>query len=274
MTSYTKTLWEKTQADFEKALSIFQFGTQIIYILYLISSLFTANKIWVLQLSLLILSISFFVFDIIATRTINNLKNEKISIFGKKRHKKKVSEAKHQKRRIAKYKTYVSHIIKLFVLAYAFYPIIVYPDNVHPLSIMITTFMVIVWLLQTIFEILHFIVSTRISLFMKAIEADKETLAKPVNFVKDTVKKAFKKENDKPEVTKEREYLDGLVQTVREEKAQKKAEVKAQRSEKLSSWLDSHLHKKGKKKAKNTEPKTEAEAQVVEAVTTETIEKS
>lgn len=271
MFDYTRTLFNKTIKDVTTAFSIFHFGTQGIYIAYLTYLIFTPNNIWYLHLSLLAISVAFLVYDIVSSQTILALKKEKPNRFGKKLHKKRLTLAKQQKATVAKIKFYASHSIKLFVLASAFYPIIVAPETVHPLSIMCTTVMVLLWILLVIFEIVKIMLEGRKELFLEALQADVEFVTKPVN----AVKKFFGKDvDDNAEITKEREYLDGLVQTVREEKALKKAEVKAQRSEKLSSWLDSHLPKKGKKKAKNTEPKTEAEAQVVEAVATETIEKS
>ena len=62
MFDYTRTLFNKTVKDVTTAFTIFHFGTQIIYIAYLFYLLFTPNNIWYLHLSLLVVSIAFFIF--------------------------------------------------------------------------------------------------------------------------------------------------------------------------------------------------------------------
>ena len=246
MFDYTRTLFNKTVKDVTTAFTIFHFGTQIIYIAYLFYLLFTPNKIWYLHLSLLVVSIAFFIYDIISSQNIVAIKKERPNRAGKKLRNMRLKLAKQQKATVAKIKFYTSHCVKLFVLASALYPIIVAPDTVHPLSIMCTTVMVLLWILLVIFEIAKIMLEGRKDLFIEALQADVEFVTKPVN----AVKKFFGKDvEEKPEPTKERTYLDGLVKTVRDEKAQKKAAAKSARNEKLSAWLDNHLPKKKQKNA-------------------------
>lgn len=265
MLDYTRTLFNKTVKDVTAAFTVFHFGTQIIYVSYLTYLLFTPNKIWYLHLPLLAISLAFLVYDVISSRSILQIKRERPHRSARRMHKQRLSQAKQKKATVTKIKFYVSHSIKLFVLASALYPIIVAPDTVHPLSIMCTTVMVLLWILLVIFEILKIMLEGRKDLFLEALQADVEFVTKPVN----AVKKLFGKEVDEPaEPTKERAYLDGLVHVVREEKAQKKADEKAARKEKLSSWLDRHLPKIPSKKASASPSPTEAtEAQDTEAVT-------
>ena len=258
MFDYSRAIFDKTKKDLDIALTIYRFGIQILYISYLIYLLFTPNKIWYLHLALLAISTAFFVFDIVTTKAIKAIKAEKVSRFAKRAKSERLARAKKRRSDIKKIKFYTSHFIKIFVLASAFYPIIVAPTTVHPLSIMCTTVMVLLWILQIIFEILKLVLEGRGELFMEALHADVEFITKPVGFVKDTFNKLRGKEvEEKPEPTKERKYLDGLVQSIKDEKAAKKAEEKSQKSEKLSSWLDSHLSKitakRGAKEADETE---------------------
>ncbi len=253
MLDYTRAIFDKTKKDLEISLTVFQFGTQIIYIAYLIYLLFIPNKIWYLHLSLLLISAAFLVFDIITANGIRAIRGEKISIFGKRRHNEKLSRAKKRRSNIRRIKFYTSHVIKLFVLASTFYPIIVAPDTVHPLSVMCTTVMVLLWIIQIIFEVLRTVLEGRGELFMEALRADVEFVTKPVSAVKNTFKKIIGQEvEDTPSPTKERVYLDGLVERNREAKSAEKASAKAERSEKISSWLDDHISKLSfKRKAKD-----------------------
>lgn len=242
MLDYSKAILDKTQKELETALRIFQFGTQIIYIIYLFYLLFTPNEIWYLHLSLLIISAAFFVFDIFSTKEIRSIKEETVSKFGKRKHQEKLTRAKKRKNTVRLVKFYVSHVIKLFVLASTFYPIIVAPDTVHPLSIMCTTVMVLLWILQIIFEVIRFVLEGRAELFMEALRADVEFVTKPVNKIKDTFNTLMGKEvEDRPEPTKARLYLDELVEAVKSEKNAKKSESQSSKTQKLTSWLDEHL---------------------------------
>lgn len=244
MLDYTLAVFNKTKRELETALTAYQFGTQIIYIAYLLYLMIVPNNIWYLHLSLLIVSGAFLAFDIVTTKEIKSIRSEKISLLGKRRHNARLAQAKKHRSNVKRIKFYTSHFIKLFVLASAFYPIIVSPDTVHPLSIMATTVMVLLWILQIIFEVLKLVLEGRGELFIEALHADVEFVTKPVNAVKDTFKRILGKEvEEAPEPTKERVYLDKLVSGIREEKSAKKAEAKEARSEKLASWADKHLSK-------------------------------
>ena len=146
------------------------------------------------------------------------------------------------------------------MLASAFYPIIVAPETVHPLSIMCTTVMVLLWVLRVVLEVIKIVLTGRTELFMEALSADVEFVTKPVNAVKDTFKKLMGKEvEEKSEPSKDRHYLDGLVKNAKDEKSAKKAEEKAAKGEKLSAWLDTHLSKlTAKRSARSSSAKTEA----------------
>ena len=167
MLDYTRVLLNKTVKDVSNAVSIFHFGMQIVYIAYLTYLLFTPNKIWYLHLSLLAISIAFFIYDVISSKTIIAIKKEKPKRSGKKLHKQRLLNAKQNKAQITKIKFYSAHVIKLFVLASAFYPIIVAPDTVHPLSIMCTTVMVLLWILLVMLEVVKIMFEARKDMFME-----------------------------------------------------------------------------------------------------------
>ena len=245
MFDYTKAIYRKTKKDLDLALSIFQFGTQVLYIAYLIYLVFSANNsIWYLHLCLLIICIPFLIFDLITTKNIKEIKNEKISIFGKKRHKEKLSKARNKRKNVVRLKFYTSHTIKIFVLASSFYPIITSPSSVHPLSIMCTTVMVLLWILQIVFEVLKLVLEGRGELFMEALQADVEFVTKPANAVKNAFKKLTGQEVEADEgPSSDRIYLDKIVAAERDAKSKEKAAKKSERYERLSNWLDGHLPK-------------------------------
>lgn len=263
MLDYTRALLNKTVKDVTVAVTTFHFGMQAVYIAYLVYLLCAPNKIWYLHLPLLAISITFLIYDIISSKNILAIKKERPARSGKKLHKQRLSIAKQNKAVVTKIKFYSSHVIKLFVLASAFYPIIVAPDTVHPLSIMCTTVMVLLWILLVILEVAKIMLEARKDMFMEALQADFETVTKPITNLKDTINKVMRKEvEEKPEPSKNRVRLDELVQVYREEKAERKAEAKAKRNEKLSAWLDSHLTKLTFKK--NTKPANEEDTEAKE----------
>ena len=259
MLDYTKAIFSKTKRDLDTALTFFQLGTQILYIVYLVCILFTQSKIWYLYLSLLIVSSAFFIFDIITRSGIKSLKELGIPIFGSNEHKEKLQRAKRKRSSIRKIKFYLSHTLKLLVLASSLYPIIASPYNVHPIHIICATVMMLLWIMQIVLEIMRLLFEGRLELFYEAMHADIEFITKPVNSVKNAFKRFVGKEVEEPMApTKERIYLDGLVEERREEKAAAKRAAKMQketeneepktRKERLSDWLETHLQVRNRNK--------------------------
>lgn len=272
MLDYTKAIFSKTKKDFDAALTFFQLGTQILYIAYLVCILFTRSPIWYLYLSLFIVSSAFFVFDVITRSGIKSLKELGIPLFGNNENKEKLSRKKKKRSNIRKIKFYSSHTIKLLVLASSLYPIITSPYDVHPIHIICTTVMILLWIMQIVLEVLRLIFEGRLELFYEAMHADIEFITKPVTSVKNVFKRIVGKEVEDPGApTKERVYLDGLVAERKAEKAAEKAAAKAAakaagkaeessentepktKKERLSEWLDSHIFSSGRSKRDDIE---------------------
>jgi hypothetical protein len=240
---YTKAICKKTVDDLDFALAAFRFATQGVYIAYLIYLLFTRSSIWYLHLTLLIISAAFFVFDIVTSIDIKSIKATKVSFFGNRKKRAKIYEANRRRNLIRRIKFCTSHILKIFVLSASLYPIISSPDTAHPISVMCTTVMALMWLLQVVFEILRLILENRGNLFIEALHADIEFVTKPVSAVKNAFKKITGQEvEEAADPTRARKYLDELVAARNAEKA----EVKAAKKEKLSEWLDAKLSKFGR----------------------------
>ena len=248
MLDYTKAIMTKTKNDIDTAVTLFRFGTQILYVAYLIYLLLSLSNIWYLYLALLVISVAFLIFDLVTTNQIHIQKEARASIFGNRQRRDNIRNAKRKRESVRKVKFYVSHSIKIFVLASSLYPMIISPETVHPISIICTTVMSLTWLLLIVFEVVKMVLDSRIDLFYEAMRADIEFVTKPASAVKDTINKILGREvEEKPEASKERVYLDELVQSNKNEKAEIKKAKKAERTEKIATWFDEHLPKKKKK---------------------------
>ena len=254
MLDYTRAILNKTKKDVDTALTVFRFGTQILYILYLIYMLFSISDIWYLYLPLLIISAAFLVFDLVTTRDIRLLKEMRISLFGNRERKDKLARTKKTRSNIRKAKFWISHSLKLAVLVSALYPIVAYPYSVHPINIVCATVMAFLWILQIMLEVFRLILEDRFNLFAEALHADIEIVTKPVNKVKNAFKRMIGKDVEEPEApSKERVYLDGLVEERRAERAAEKEDARVSRKEKIADWLDARISGFKRKETTDTE---------------------
>lgn len=272
MLDYTRAILRKTKKDLDVALTFFQFSTQILYIIYLICILFTRSPIWYLHLTLLVISVAFLVFDIVTRNGIKSLKELGIPLFRTNEHKKRLQRTKKKRSNIRRIKFYSSHTLKLMVLASSLYPIIVSPYDVHPIHIICTTVMLLLWIMQIALEILRMIFEGRLELFYEAIHADVEFITKPVNSVKNAFKRFVGKEVEEPTApTKERLFLDELVaqrkEEKREEKAAKKAEKKAEKALLKRKKDKKNAKEKGRQKLTETDENKATEKTLVAALT-------
>lgn len=257
MLDYTRAIMNKTRNDVDTAITVFRFGTQIIYIAYLIYLLITMSSIWYLHLALFVISVAFLIFDLVTTNVISELRDAKKTLFSGKSRRVKLYSAKQKRRTIKQIKFYVSHVLKLFVLAASLYPMIVSPDTVHPISIICITVMALTWIMLIVFEVFRMVLVGRMDIFIEAIHADMEIVSKPVNTVKNAFNKFIGREvEENPKPTKERRYLDKLVEDNKAENIEKRKAKRAERSEKIATWFDEHLPKR-KKKAEDDEKENE-----------------
>ncbi len=195
MLNNTRGVIEKTKKDIDRAVTLFQFGTQIIFILYQGIILFTDSKIWYLHLALFIISLAFLVFDIVITRDIKRVKGTKFSIFRAREQRAELKELRTQKSRVERVKNYISHIIKALVIGTAIYAIVTAPDTVHPLSVIGATLMTVSWIVQALLEVAKHIVIARLDSFKEALAEDFEFVTRSI----DKIKKIFGKEDAEKE---------------------------------------------------------------------------
>ena len=204
MFNNTKCIIERTKRDIENLVTLFQFGTQIIFILYQTVMLFTASNIWYLHLSLLIISLAFLIFDIIITKDIKRVKRTRLSIFRLKEHNAELKELRAQRGNVNRVKCYASHTIKALVLGTALFSIITAPDTVHPLSIIGTTVMTIAWLAQLVLEVAKRIFFGRLDAFKEALQADIEAITAPITRARDAAAETIHTVADIAATTKRR----------------------------------------------------------------------
>ena len=130
-------------------------------------------------------------------------------------------------------------------------------NNVNPLSLILTVFMVVGFVLQIIFDTLLGIISKRVNLIIEAVIADKNNLVQPVKTVGNFFKKLTGQEIE-PE-TEPSKNIAMLDQRIEKKKAQEKEEKLALAQTKKEKAKAAKLEKKLLRAAKKQKSKPENE---------------
>ena len=232
MFDYTKAIFYKTLADLKLFAKIWTISTLGVYITYLIYAIATGSGSLVANIILLTLTSIYFAFYLMMI-----IKGSEL--------------LKARKKIVKKTYKYSKYVINAVTLSTALYSIWINPYNVHPFKLLVTVFMVIMLVVQLALEVSVIIVEKRFNMFIEAFHADIEVVTKPVNTVKNVFKKIVGQEVEpEKERSKDRVYLDKLVEQGRDAESAKKAAAKAERNEKISSWLDNHISKRPFKRKK------------------------
>lgn len=234
MFDYTKALYQKTLDDISairNAYKIFNICAQLLFIAYQIYILVIGNAIWYAHLSLLIVSVAFFVFDIVTSDSIKSITE---TISHKKERRSAIRALNKKRKLVSKIKKYVFYALKAFILGTSIYTIVVDPQSASVFSIVSTTVMTMILLADMAFAVIKRIVTdileNRINMFKEALKAD---VASPLNKAKDFFKKITGQESDEPAPSKEQSFLDKLVEQNKE--AGKK---------KIAAWFEAHIQTK------------------------------
>lgn len=174
----TRSFFNKITNEVELLKNFWIYGTQVAYILYQIYTLCTANSLWYAHLVLLIVSVAYFIFYSI---TVNS------EIEGSQKERK--AQRKILKRRIRSTKkiyVYLKYVINAFILSISMYTIIVSPETVHPLNIILTSFLAVLLIVEVLLEIIVAFVKSRCDMFVEALKDD---FSAPVDAVKSIFKK-------------------------------------------------------------------------------------
>ena len=244
MLEYTKAAIKQTADDFKKVDYVRNVVTQILYIAYLIYALIAGSGYLWANIPLFLLSVGYFVFFLIATqkRTEKKLKAVVKTVF-----------------------TRCKQIIKFFTLGLMVYGIWLTAENVTPLSLILSSLMIVGWVLQILFEIILKFFSNRINLIIEGLEADYENKTKPARNVGNFFKKITGQEVEVKEPTKARLLLDKKVVEARETKKREKVEKKlAKKEEKTQAKLAKSREKEAEKERLRAEKQALKEKRATE----------
>ncbi len=229
MLDYTTTAFNKIKSDFLKVLYVFNVSTQGLYIAYLAYVLFSGKgNVWV-NAVLLALSAAYFVFFLMMST------HKGATAMATKKIVKTIFKRSKQ-------------LIKLYTLGVTVYSICITTTNATPISVLLTAFMLVGFILQIVLEIVYSIVVSRFNLLVEGLKADFEPITKPVKSVDNFFKK-MKGEEIQPEEekSKHRLWLDKTVEKTRAERAEKKLAEKAEKKQaKIQAKIDKRNAKKGK----------------------------
>lgn len=255
MLDYTKMAIKQTVSDLKKTDYIRNVATQIIYIIYLIYTLIVGTGILALNIVLLVISTSYFVFFLTMTSA------------------GKTPEGKNVKKTGTAVYVWTKRLIKLFTLGVAVYGICTAVERVSAVSVILAALMIVGWILQIIFEVLIKILTNRVNFILEGLEADLDNMLKPVRSVGNFFKKVTGKEVAPPkELTKNQLKLKEKVELYRAEQKKKKEEERLRREaeksaarqlakeqkrdEKQSVRIESRLLRAAEKQQKSTEKET------------------
>ena len=202
MLDYTKTAVAKIKADFKRLMFVLQVTMQVLGIAYLGYALIAGLGFVWLNIPLLAIAVVALVFLFLD-------KHKKAKKFVKKMSK------------------YCTRCIKLFSLVLTMYGLYATSSSLQPLDVVLTAMLIVVWLLQVIFDLLSYLIVSRFDMFMAALEADVEEVKRPVEAVGNFFKKMAGKDiAPEKEKSKHRLWLDKKVAETRTQRAERKKEEK------------------------------------------------
>ena len=215
MLDYTKAALKKTADDFKKLDYVRNLATQILYAFYLIYAIIAgAGRLWA-NILLLCLALGYLVVFLFVTST-------------------KPSENRKKLKKITwEIFTRTKQLIKFFNLVVMVYGIYATTTHVTALSVVLSAFMIVGFILQLIFEVVFKFFLNRAQFIIEGMEADYENMVKPVKTVGNFFKKMAGKEIEpEKEKSKMRLWLDDKVAQNKQEKKQKKRNQRLEKRQK------------------------------------------
>lgn len=213
MLDYTKAAIKKTVADFKLLAYVIGVATQFVYVGYLVYTLFAGTGVLAANVAMLAVSVAYLVFFLCVTE------------FGKSPDGKK-----NLKKTVNRIFQWCKRLIKLYTLGVTLYGIYFTAQNVSWLSVLLSAFMAVGWVLEFVFYVVCRVVEIRVKFLVEGLEADIAQMMQPVKTVGNFFKRIAGKEvePEKPQ-TKNQQVLQRLVD---EEKTAKKAKKLRKKSEK------------------------------------------
>lgn len=205
MFEYTRAFGQKLVNDCKTANYLFNVISPLTYILYLIYAIFVPVGYMWANIPLLAITLTYLVFYLCTY----DLKNKKF---------------KETKRNIKHIYKGVKLFISALTLVITFYGIYTATTHTTTLSIVLSCFMALFWIVSTATELITYIVEYEWSLFLASIEADTQKLMKPLTATKDFFVKAIGREPEPPKEPKKiLRVLDKTIEKMREAKKNKKS---------------------------------------------------
>lgn len=167
MFKYTKAAVDIIVNDVRRYCNIFKYGTMIFTLVYFIYSIYIENGNLVANIVLLSLFSLYAILDLVT---------------GKK-------DYKLFKRFIWKSYKGLKITTKAFSLGVMIYGIYIAASNISPISIILVTLMIIMWVLEILFEIVISIFEDKKDLLVAGWNKDIDNLKKPVTTVNNFIKK-------------------------------------------------------------------------------------
>lgn len=242
MFDYTRMIISQTVTDVKRVFYGYQILAQLVYIAYLIYALIAGTGIWYANAALLLLACSYFIFFLSTTD------------YGR------TPDGKVLKRKVKTGYVWSKRFIRLFTISAAIYDIAT-TDSTNTISTLLTALMIVSWMLEVLLEVILRIIESRFDLIKEAIEADVDTLLKPIKTVGNFFKKATGQElPPEQEPSKKRKWLDKKLSEKREsalikkqqdqeEKRRKKEEIaELKRQKRQSIKTENALLRKAKSK--------------------------
>jgi hypothetical protein len=208
MFKYTKASIELILEDIRKYRAIFRFGSLSFTSIYFIYALIAKTGNFYTNLVLAVLFFAYTIFDL-ATQKIN---------------------VKRVKKVIKRSYGVVRFGIRAFTLGATIYGFYTASTNVNPISTVLTTLMIIMWVLQVLLELVSNIFEDKKDLVLAGINKDIENMKKPVTEVGNFFKKVTGQEVPPVQpMSKEEKILEKHVQKTKEKEEQEKKSKREQK---------------------------------------------
>ena len=167
MFKYTKAAVDIIVNDVRRYCNIFKYGTMMFTLAYFIYSIYAQKGNLVVNIVLLILFALYAILDLVTSK----------------------KDYKLFKRFIRKSYKGLKITTKAFSLGVMIYGIYIAAYNVSPISIILATLMIIMWVLEVLFEIVLSIFEDKKDLLVAGWNKDIDNLKKPVTAVNNFIKK-------------------------------------------------------------------------------------
>ena len=205
MLDYTKVAIKQIEKDVKRVAFVGSIIAQLIYIAYLVYTIWTKQGFFAINIGLLILSVANFAFFLYA-----NAQEFKATI----------------KRKVHVIFKRCKQLIRIFTLGVMGYGIYLTAGEASTPSIIFLLFMVLGFIADILLECTVRFVVNRSHLFIEAMKADLEEATKPVRAVKNFFGRITGNETPQEEPTKQRQFLDEQVGQVRDERKNQRLEKK------------------------------------------------